>query len=598
MIRWITIMACLLISMYVPAHAQQEVLSESFKLAQTYERTGDMRNASRLYQELYAKRPSEQRYFEGVVRTLIALQQYTSLLPLIEQRMSTQPTFDLSVLEAQVAWRAGDQAHADRAWESAARIGAADEENTYAVIAESQAGLLLFQRAIASYQKARAASGIATSYCMPLSSLYAAVGDYRNGIRETMSVYEESDNQGVVQGRLSTFMLNDTAKAYVGTVLESADDTPPMFRLRAWYYRETKQWDKAVAQTMKLDEALRTNGQELLLFADAMRREGNLEVAQKAYTMIINTKSFERFKLSGLYGYARVMEQTLRTQPQLNDQQAKAIVEQYRSIITSYPQHPLAAEALYHMAVVTDEYLHDVDGAREMLMRLTNQYRGTTSAADGALYLATLYLVLDRTDLAASTLISVASLTQSNLSDQRDLALVRLGDIRFFEGTLDSALVYYRQAAERSGSAATNDALERMLIIELADRDTSAVRIFARAEFRALQRAHREAATLFAQAADSTRDADLRDRCRYQAAEQFLLSAGAGEAMKQLSTILDRVPDSIFGDKALFMSATIQEKVGDRTGAIQTLSILLAQYPRSILIPETRDRIRRLRGDA
>lgn len=598
MMRTIVCSFCILVCAYVCAPAQQEVLSESFKLAQTYERSGDMRNASRLYQELSGKRPNEQRYFDGVVRTLMSLQQFPSLLPVIEQRMQANPTFDLSILEAQVAWRAGDQAHADRAWEVAIRLGKEDEETTYAMIAESQAGLLLFQRAIASYVKARAASAVPTSYSNPLSSLYAAIGDYRSGILETMSVYSESDNLGLVQGRLSTFMLNDTAKAYVGTMLERADDSPQILRLRAWYYRETKQWDKAIDQTRKLDDALRTNGQEVLLFADAMRREGNLDVAQKAYTTIISTKSFERFKLSALYGYARVMEQTLRTQPQLNAKQATAIVEQYRSIITTYPQHPLSAEALYHMAVITDEHLHDVEGARDLFMRLTNQYRGTTSAADGALYLATLYVVLDHADLAEKVLVDLASFTQASLSNQRDLAIVRLGDLRFYDGAIDSALVLYRKAAEHPGSAAANDALERMLIIELADRDTAAVRIYARAEFRATQRAHKEAAVLFAQAADSTRDADLKDRCRYQSAEQFLLSGATGEAMKQLSSVLDRIPDSIFGDKALYLSASIQEKAGDRAGAIQTLSLLLAQYPRSILIPETRDRIRRLRGDA
>jgi len=597
MIKSVLILLVVCVSIGSPMFAQQDVMNESYRLAETYERSGDIRNASRLYQELHAKRPADQRFFDGVVRTLLNLQQFQSLLPVIEERMTTHPSFDLSILEAQVAWRTGDQAHADRAWERATQLGKSDEETTYAMIAESQSGLLLFQRAIASYLKARAASQSRSAFCTPLSSLYAAVGDFRNGIKETMSMYEESDNIALIQGRLSSFMLNDTARTFVGTILDKEDDSPSNLRLRAWYYREIKQWDNMIAQTRKLDDALKTNGQELLLVADAMRRDGNLDVAEKAYSLIISTKSYERFKLSALYGFARVMEQTLRSQPQLNVEQARAITEQYRSILTAYPQHPLAAEALYHMAVITDEYLHDGDGARDLLLRLSNQYRGTVPASQGALYLASLYLVSDQMERAEQTLRELAGSTGAAIANERDLALVQLGDLRLYAGQLDSALVFYRAAAGRSGSAAANDALEQLLIIELADRDTAAVQIYGMAEFRAAQRAHTEAAALFAKAADSTRDADLRDRCHYRSAEQYLVSGETQQATVQVSNVLKRVPDSIFGDKALFLHASIQERSGDVRGAIQSLSELLALYPRSILIPETRDRIRRMRGD-
>lgn len=348
----IIVMLTVLASVY--SAAQQDVLSESFKLAQTYERSGDLRNASRIYQELYAKQPSEVRYFDGVVRTLVGLQQFAALLPLVEERVQAHPTFDLSVLEAQLAWRTGAYGHADSAWARAAELGTMDGETTWAMIAESQAGLLLFPRAIASYRKARAAASSPTAYCSQLSSLYASIGDYRNGIAETLLMLEENENIALVQGRLSSFMLNDTARTYLGTVIERTDNEADMLRLRAWYYRETKQWDKAIDATQRIDDALRTAGQELYQLGDALRRDGNLDAAERTYSLIMQTSRYERFKLSALYGYARVMEQKLRLQPVLAESEARAIVDRYRSILTSYPQHPLAAEALYHMAVITD----------------------------------------------------------------------------------------------------------------------------------------------------------------------------------------------------------------------------------------------------
>jgi outer membrane protein assembly factor BamD (BamD/ComL family) len=68
-------------------------------------------------------------------------------------------------------------------------------------------------------------------------------------------------------------------------------------------------------------------------------------------------------------------------------------------------------------------------------------------------------------------------------------------------------------------------------------------------------------------------------------AEPFLLS------------ILQRVPESIYGDQSLWMLATVSEHKKDIKAAMQYLESLLVYYPRSILIPDARERIRKLRGD-
>ena len=50
--------------------------------------------------------------------------------------------------------------------------------------------------------------------------------------------------------------------------------------------------------------------------------------------------------------------------------------------------------------------------------------------------------------------------------------------------------------------------------------------------------------------------------------------------------------------RSLMMAAQIQsDELNDDSGAIETLSRLLTEYPGSLFAPEARDQIRNLRGD-
>ena len=66
-----------------PVYSQQKK-SDKYQLALTYEQQGDFRNAARLFQELYSDHPEQLVYFQGVARSLTALQRYQELMPLIE----------------------------------------------------------------------------------------------------------------------------------------------------------------------------------------------------------------------------------------------------------------------------------------------------------------------------------------------------------------------------------------------------------------------------------------------------------------------------------------------------------------------------------
>ena len=85
-IRRLISISLVFVSLSFGAVAQKSTERDRLRMAQTHERTGDLRNAARLYQELFASTPSSDPYFQGVVRTLGGLQQFEALMPLVESR--------------------------------------------------------------------------------------------------------------------------------------------------------------------------------------------------------------------------------------------------------------------------------------------------------------------------------------------------------------------------------------------------------------------------------------------------------------------------------------------------------------------------------
>ncbi|MBL0320989.1 MAG: hypothetical protein IPP80_01165 [Ignavibacteria bacterium] len=457
----------LLVVLGLDAGAQSSSDRDKLRMAQTYERSGDLRSAARLYQELHASSPSLDSYFQGVVRSLSGLQQYASLAPVVEEQMKIVPSVNTAILAGTLYARLGDMTAAENWWKKAIDLSD-DDETTHLLIGAEQSQLMLHAMALRSYKAARSINGDALAYCDEIGQLSAVTGDLKTSAREAVAMYGLDGDLVRVQRRLSILLSYEGGAEVIATELDMmTSNSPDVLRLRQWFYRQTRTWKKALDVTAQLDQLTKPRGQELLLFADGARMDDQYDVAIEAYTIIMKENSDQRYRMSAAYGSARALEQKLRRTDKITQQEAKNVIERYDDIIKQYGQHPIAAEALYHSAILEDDVLGNMDGARDRLMRLLNQWKGTTVSSDGALRLADIYLAMGRDADAISTLRGLASGPSVIVSDRADLARLRLADLFLWNGNLDSARSYYTPLAATTGSVASNDALDRLLLINL-----------------------------------------------------------------------------------------------------------------------------------
>ena len=93
----------------------------------------------------------------------------------------------------------------------------------------------------------------------------------------------------------------------------------------------------------------------------------------------------------------------------------------------------------------------------------------------------------------------------------------------------------------------------------------------------------------------------LTDRFAYMRGEILSALPGparADEAIASYSIVIDRFPDSLLRDRAMFAVAVLDET--SKAGRLQAIAMyerLLEKYPNSIHANAARKRIRELRGD-
>ncbi len=132
----------------------QPGLESQYKMAESYEKSGDMKNAARIYEELYKANPRNSLYFGGLARTMKASSQFSALLPYIEQYLVLNKQPEVYILFGEVLWRLGKTKEAGEAWDTAVE-SVPKSEQVYDELSNTQINMMLFDKAIATLLRGR-----------------------------------------------------------------------------------------------------------------------------------------------------------------------------------------------------------------------------------------------------------------------------------------------------------------------------------------------------------------------------------------------------------------------------------------------------------
>jgi tetratricopeptide (TPR) repeat protein len=130
------------------------------------------------------------------------------------------------------------------------------------------------------------------------------------------------------------------------------------------------------------------------------------------------------------------------------------------------------------------------------------------------------------------------------------------------------------------------------------DTTGAALKVYARAELLLLQARYDDAVRTLDSIPYVYKGDDLEDDVLSRKAQVYAQTRRYPDAIDTYRRLLEKFPESIYADVALFEQARLtEEKLNDKPAAMALYERLLKEQPGSVFVAEARKRFRALRGD-
>ncbi len=579
----------------------QNLEQRQFQLAQSYERSGDLKSAESIYAQLTNSNKTNQAYIDCYVRVLSLQNKYNDLLEFLEERVQIVPNFINYAYLAQTYWLKGDIIKANETWPKAQQL--AKTQDDYLLLSQAFISLKLYDRAKDVLLDGRNRLKSKNLFSEELVKVYTLLGDYQKSFDEIINNLLITHNLALAQGQLYALMLNESAKPIIKATLDKSlsytNEDPYILYLYSWYARNIGDFDKALEITLKIDKLYNSNYAEVLRFANTSNIDGQYDIAIKAYSLIIEQGKKNPNTPSALYGFARALEQKFLADKRLSDDNIKQLISIYNQIIKDYPNTQQESDAYISLANIYAHYLHDNKKAIEYLTKIQQRRGLTNKYLDAQLQLAELYLKekeIDKSIGIYNNIINLSEQThQSEYSIYANQSKFNKAKCYYYQGKIDTAKAILAEINVDPQSDIANDVLELSSFISANENMIMALKTYSAAEYLEFQGAKAEAIEKYEQASKFGKGGDLEERSLLNIANIYLQSGQYQKAIEQYNTILDQFLNSINKDLIYFNigKAYMQDNQDER--AISYFTKVLVEFPKSIYYDEARKFIRQLR---
>ena len=600
--------------------AQRKDMDIKFRLAQSYERSGDYEAAVKIFMELYQADSLNVVVIESLKRDLLQLKRYDEAITLFQSILRRSPS-DINLLGqlGNIYAQNADQAKATEAWERAVAVDPA-KETTYRFVGSWAVQSRMFDYAIALYKRGRAACGDPQLFTSDIGYLYGIMLNYADATKEYLSLLAMNPAQlNFVQSRIATYTgkADGLAAATASVARAAAADPANMSyqKLLAWLYMEAKDFAKAYDVYRGIDEKTHAEGKELFAFAERTLREKGYAVASKAYSAIMSGYPKAEFLAQAKFGFARTLEEldlekdssmlfgpvapgSVHSETGSNPAYAGAIAA-YTKVVTEFPMLEVAPQALLRIAEIQYERFNDLDASKTSLEKLIGAYPAFAHIlVDARLLLGDVSLARGDVENAAVQYQAVAG-KAPYIGEQRERAAYHLAELDYFAGRFKECLAKLADLTRNPSSDAANDALGLQIFIqENTASGEAGIKEFAQAALLQRQRKLSEAIARFEAILKAYAGSPLIDETLIRIGTAYTQMRRYAEAAAMYERLASEYPESIVLDQSLVQLGQIYALgLKDVPHAIAAYQQLLEKFPNSIYVSEARKRIRELRGD-
>lgn len=577
---------------------------QSLDLAEEYYSKGDYDKARTYYEKYFDNNDYTGKPYQHYVEVLVGLEAYKDAEKLLKKLIRKNEDNDVYIVDyARVLKSSGNTSEFNEVVENHFDDIQHDEFHVKKVAALYYKNGLSDQ-AIALYKQARKASRDDAKFAHELSRVYRFTGQKDKMIDELLVFLEDQPDQlKEVQNILQMEFTEPsdfeslTSKVYPKV---AKSNTLVFNRLLVWLYVQQRDFRNAFVQEKAIDKKTKERGKGLIELADLATENNAFEQALIIYEYVTSNYPNEYHYISTKRKAIAVREEMVKRSYPVDTGKVRGIIKDYDELLSMTRDPNEQARMLKEVAGLYAFYLDRVDSAKTILEDITSNSRVKNSLlGEVKIDLADIYVLEERYWKAILLYMQVEKDNDGEkLGHQAKLKVAR---VYFYQGDFELAKSNLDILKEATTREIANDAMELSLLIQdNLELDTSAhaLQAYAAIELQIYQRKYDEAENKLNEMLSTYDQHSLTDEIYWQLAQVHINQSHYTKAISYLDKIIQDYKEDILADDAMFTKGTLlEERVDDRTAAMEVYKNLMIDFRGSIYVSKARKRYRSLRGD-
>lgn len=577
-----------------PLWAQDDL---RIKYAQSLERTGSYQEALDIYLALFGKGNEEPAVINGISNCYQQLQQYENLENFLKSALQKDPDqLQFKIFYGSALYLNNKEAQAQQVWQDVCSAQPPNIMN-YRFVASEMIDLRLYKSAIDIYKTAIRTFPKQEALHRDIGALYRALLDYEQAVENLLLFSSYYPNQlGYTRSQIIAMSKDDEAGSRIISAIEnymrSHKAEAPIEEIIASLYLKKKEYDKAFAIYHRLHSENKTQNY-LAQFAREAQAQGVYDFAIKACQLLLNDKISDNLRMNYQMQLAENYYQlgkqlSVKSSDGQGQLHVRDALKLLRALSANTSAPAVAWQSLERLGDIHLEYYNDIDQTINFYSSVL-KIRAAYDILDRIyIKLGNAYLLKNETSAANDYYKQVRN------KEQRKIADFNRAEIVFYNGLFTKAKTQYDQLLNSIAmrDTVTNNALQRIMLIEQFGSDSTLLAKFSAAEFLDRQNKHSEAAREFEEIFSKRREISpfAGEKC----ATLLLQLNKTNEAEKILKALIDDYPDYRNTDKVYFLLAETYSKRQAFDLALESFKKILIDFPGSFYFEDARQRARQL----
>ena len=576
------------------------------RLAEQYYRDGEYEKAAQTFKQLAENDPRNDYFFDRYIESLISLENYAEAEKEIKKQLKKAPeNTNLYVTYGSLYERQAEEEKAKLQYDRAVDKLTKDR---YRVVRLASAFMKLtkYEYAIATYEKGMKLLKDNLTFSYNLGDLYRKKGDYPKMIENYLNSMEATPTRlnslkSIFQRYLKTDENLQELKKQLYTHIQKDDEALPFLELLAWVFIQQKDYKGALRQFRAIDRRFNGNGVRIFNLGEIAANDKDYDTAVAAYEYIVENKAatsslyLESKRRSLSAKRDKIVEGYDYTKEELQE-----LVSEYESFISDYSNRIGTAYIALELAKLEAFHLNNLDKAISILNEIV-AYSGIdpNTQAEVKLSLADFYLMKGERWEATLLYSQVDKAFKEDIQGHE--ARFRNAKLSYYNGDFQWAQSQFEILKASTSRLIANDALDLSIFImdNLAlDTSSAALNLYSEADLLVFQNRFDKAFLKLDTLLNIFPDHSLQDDVLFLKAQIYVKQRSYGAAAEVLQEIMEKYPEEIRADNAIFQLAGLYENhLNDLDQAKALYEKLFIDYSNSTFAVEARKRYRKLRGD-